>query len=227
MLAKNNRQNHNYQIVHLLVKRCYTFDGAYALLCDLREDRAHVLAMVASSELRAAARREKAAAVLRRRFASRASKLEAAADINEIDVASELERRCKFAAQDELACINKCIEALQPYRRYAHLTDSEAHECAQREEWLGEMIGRAKKYIVSGMPIPPDEVERMYLHPDYVAQIKPEVERMLRMMEAGRRDELMSEPVSKISAKIDIALKPLDRYVAQALTVGRDERGTA
>ena len=39
MNAKNHKQNTNFQIVYFLVGSCHTPDGAYALLCELREER--------------------------------------------------------------------------------------------------------------------------------------------------------------------------------------------
>ena len=132
MISKNNRRNTDFQLDHFLVGSCHTADGAYSLLCDLREDREMALSQVTVSELRTRAKIARAEASLRSE--DEVTRLEAEADIEEIRSNAAMLARNIAAARAELAHIDDLIARLQPHRRYAHLPDPQAHEAAQREE---------------------------------------------------------------------------------------------
>jgi hypothetical protein len=183
--AKNNRVNHLFQIVHFLVGSCHTADGAYSLLCDLREDRELALKNVASSILRCQAKRLRAEKMTRCWW-SKAKRLDGRADLAEIDAFAEVGAKNVAAAESELADINWCIEQLQPLRKFADLPDHEAHEKCQDEEWLLELINRAENHILMHGSIPADEFNTMRMHPRYKDEIAP---RLAAMDKASRSEE--------------------------------------
>jgi hypothetical protein len=192
MHAKTNRNNHDFQILHFLVGACHTADGAYALLCDLRDDRSDALKNSEASRLREQAKIIRA----RRLMAStdEAEALEGAADLVEIEAHTETLTKNLAAARAELAFIEGCMTRIQPYRQYAHLPDAEAHEACQREEWRLELEARAQNYLLTGGTIPADHFATMRQHPDFSSHILPAIDHTRVMMNDGRADVLLEAP---------------------------------
>ena len=153
MNSKNNRVNHDFQIAYFLAGSCHTPDAAYALLCDLRDDRA--MALEASNGRSWW------------RFWRKPG-----------PVAADVQARCIAAAKAELDTINKCIDRLQPLRKYSNLTDAEAHEACQAEEWKLELIFRAENFLLNGGVIPADHFAAMRQHPAFKDEILPAIEGM-------------------------------------------------
>lgn len=182
MHAKNNRQNHDFQIVYFLVGDCHTPDGAYSLLCDLREDRENALGLVESSALKEKAKRLRAQRVIDNAEADEIDQLEAQAEVSELDAMLACSKRNIAAAKAELATINKCIEILQPMRKFAHLPDHEANEACQREEWKLELINRAENSLMVTGSIPPDQFKTMRMHPDFKTDILPALANVKALM---------------------------------------------
>lgn len=193
MHAKTNRQNHDFQIAYFLAGSCQTADGAYALLCDLREDRAHALAMVESSEMRAKARVLKAQSALDEATdeGDEAGKLLALSELSETQANSKLEAVNRDAAVEELAFIEKLIALIQPLRRYKHLPDREAHEAMQMEEWRLELIKRAENYLLAGNSIPADQLGTMRMHPQFELGILPEVQKIEHLVRSGQHEAVL------------------------------------
>ena len=188
MHAKNNRQNHDFQIAYFLAGDCHTPDGAYALLCDLREDRLNALRLVESAQLREKAKRLRAERLLTSE--DEVVQLEARADLSEIAALEETTRRNVEAAKAELETIEKCISVLQPMRAYANLTDPQAHEAAQREEWKLELIRRAENFIMTQGTIPADHFNTMRLHPDFKTDILPALADVKALLLGNNVEEL-------------------------------------
>lgn len=192
MNAKNNRNNHDFQILHFLVGSCHTPDGAYALLCDLRDDRADALKQVEAARLREQAKIVRA----ERRIASddEAERLEGQADLAEIEGHAETLAKNIAAAKAELAFIEDCVRRVQPYRRYAHLPDAEAHQACQREEWRLELEARAQNYLLTSGTIPADHFATMRQHPDFAAAIWPTIQHTKALMADGKAEHLLTAP---------------------------------
>jgi hypothetical protein len=192
MHAKNNRNNHDFQILHFLAGSCHTADGAYALLCDLRDDRADALKQVKAAHLREHAKMICA----ERRIASEveAERLEGQADLGEIECHTETLAKNLAAAQAELDFTEQCIARLQPLRRYAHLPDAEAHESCQREEWRLELINRAQNFLLTSGTIPHDHLATMRQHPDFGASILPAIQHTKVLMAEGAGEMLLAAP---------------------------------
>src|SRR6185437_13596514 len=161
MHYKTNRLNHDFQIAYFLAGSCHTPDAAYALLCDLRDDREDAL-----KNTRAQAKRIQA-------------KLVRAVQ----NLGSEDQAICLEA---ELAFINKCIEKVQPYRIYAHLDEDKAHEAAQYEEWKLQLLRAAENYLMTQGTVPADHMATMRLHPAFKEEMLPILDDMYRQIEMAR-----------------------------------------
>lgn len=171
MNAKNNRVNHDFQIAYFLAGSCHTPDGAYALLCDLRDDRDLALKSIEAVGMRSEAKRIRAERLIASN--DEADRLDGQADIAEMQAYSEMTTKNIAAAQAELEFIDKCIEKVQPLRKFAHLPDPEAHESAQVDEWKLELIHRAENHMLTTGTIPPEELKTMRMHPAFEKEIAP------------------------------------------------------
>ena len=180
MHAKTNRVNSNFQIAYFLAGSCHTADGAYALLCDLRADRADALANYEAAKLRQQAMRLRS----ERKIASddEVEQLEGKADIAEIEAFAETTAKNVAAAMAEVAFIDRCIAELQPQRRFLDLSDPEAHEAAQAEEWKLELIHRAENYLLTVGQIPADQFATMRMHPDWRTEIMPAISEIAQLV---------------------------------------------
>lgn len=177
---KTNRLNHDFQIIHFIAGSCHTPDGAYAILCDLKDDRADALKMFESSKFRVQAKRVRA----KRMLASddEAVRLEGEADLAEIEASAETVAKNVAAAQAELATIEKCMAALEPHRKYKHLPMPEAHQAAQAEEWKLELIRRAENCLLTTGTISTDQFATMRLHPEFASAIMPAIDEIKELM---------------------------------------------
>lgn len=190
MNSKTNRVNHDFQIAYFLAGSCHTPDGAYALLCDLRDDRDMALKSIKAAGLRQEAKIIRA----NRLIASddEADQLEGKADLAEMEAYSEMTNKNIAAAQAELAFIDKCIEKVQPLRKFSHLPDPEAHEEAQHEEWKLELIHRAENHLLTTGTIPAEEFNTMRMHPAFLEEIVPAIAGMSRLLKhEGGMEQLM------------------------------------
>jgi hypothetical protein len=185
-----NHVNSNFQIAHFLIGACHTPDGAYAVLCGLREGREMALAQVKASDIRTKAKEIRAKQKLS--SGDEAERLEAEADLEEINSNKKFALRNIEAAKTELDFIELCITTLNPFRKYAELPDEEAHQKSQHEEWRLELIRRAENYLLTSGSIPAEHYGAMRLHPDYIAVISPCIQAMLTTIaQSGGREQLL------------------------------------
>jgi hypothetical protein len=189
MHAKNNRVNKNFQIAYFLAGSCHTPDGAYSILKDLQEDREMALAQLESIDLKVQARIAKANHDIE--IGTEWEKLEGKAELVEIENNKKFSEKNIEAANQELNFINKCIEKIQPHRKFAHLPDPEAHEAAQFDEWKLELMYRAENYLLTTGSIPTDHFITMRQHPAFVDEILPTIERTKKMMIANEDRQLL------------------------------------
>lgn len=175
MHYKTNRLNHDFQIAYFLAGACHTPDAAYGLLSDLKEDRENAIKLYESSTKKRQAQLLKIQRVLDNIDADEYDKLMAEAELDEINALKDTEIRNYEAAKNELAFINKCIEKVNPLRKFAHLPDAEAHEAAQREEWKLHLIHEAENHLLTSGVIPPDHFSTMRMHPDFATEIMPKI----------------------------------------------------
>jgi hypothetical protein len=182
MHTSNNRSNHDFQIGYFLIGACHTPDAAYALLSDLFEGRDNAIKCFESSKLRVQAKIVRA----NRLIASddEADQLDGQADLSEIAAMSITVERNIAAANAERAFIQKCMDALEPVRKYAHLTLPEAHEATQRDEWKFELMERAENCLLTGGGIPADQFATMRMHPDFDTDIVPVINNIQGLQQA-------------------------------------------
>ena len=149
-MARNHKQNSNFQISYFLAGSCHT----------------------AVSQLKEQAKIIRAQRLMESEDS--ADKLEGQAELLQIENNNTQGKILFEAANDELNHINKCLKAVEPLRQYSEYSDLEAHELAQREEWLLELINRAENYMITGGSIPSDHFVTM--HPDFKNEIIPRIE---------------------------------------------------
>jgi len=181
MNSKNHKQNTNFQIAHFLVGSCHTADGAYSLLCDLRESRQAAIDNYNVSLLRNKAKRIRAEKLISN-FNDEAERLEGEADLLELENNERSGKILYGAALDEIAFIDKCIAAIQPLRRFKDLPDLEAHETAQFDEWKLELMRRAENFLITAGNIPTDEFNTMRMHPAFQSDIMPHIKGIQNLM---------------------------------------------
>jgi hypothetical protein len=187
MHYKTNRQNHDFQIAYFIAGSCQTPDAAYAILCDLREDRSNAIKSFNAHSLRDQAKMIKAQRKLQ--DDDEAVRLEGQADIEEMKAMVETTQKNYDAAIAELAFIDKCMERLQPLRQYAHLPDAEAHEAAQHEEWKLQLIHTAENHILNSGMIPPDHFATMRMHPSFATEILPALEKTKMLLNSSGKSQ--------------------------------------
>jgi hypothetical protein len=182
-MGKNHRNNTNFQIRYFLAGMCHTPDGAYAVLCDLLEDRELAVKTHRASLLKTEASRLRAKRLLE--SDDEIVRLDGEAALAEIESVRALSDSCYAAALDEVDYIKCCMEELQPLRKYAYLPDAQAHEISQAEEWRLELIHRAENYLVTSGTIPADHLATMRAHPDFHESIAPAIEALSERMKCG------------------------------------------
>jgi len=193
MHYKTNRLNHDFQIAHFIAGSCQTPDAAYAILCDLKEDRSNALKSFAAYNLRDRAKIKRAERVIAKFIDPETQEvidgdtenpdyLDAKADIVELQALAETTQRNYDAAVAELETIQKCMDALQAHRRFAHLPDAQAHEAAQHEEWKLQLIHTAENHLLTGHAVPPDHYATMRMHPEFLTAILPSIEKTQRLI---------------------------------------------
>ena len=180
MISKQHKQNTNFQIAYFLVGSCHTADGAYALLTDLREDRQGAVDNFKVSELKNKAKIIRANKLLN---GDEADRLEGQAELLEIENGIKTSTHLYQIALAELDFIAKCIAIVQPLRIYSHLSDSEANELAQCEEWKFELISRAENSLLTSGMIPTDQFTTMRLHPAFPTEILPRISQIQQLMQ--------------------------------------------
>ena len=176
MISQNNRRNSDFQILYFLVGSCHTPDAAYSLLCDLKEDRELALSQIGSEELKKLATIKKNEEIINNPDSKEYEVLLAKASLMDLEANKEITQRNIDAGYAELAFIKKCMDKLEPHRKYSHLPLPEAHQAMQQEEWKLELIERAENYLLTSGTIPHDQLSTMRQHPDFNEEITPAIE---------------------------------------------------
>jgi len=191
MTVKLNKNNSNFQTAYFIAGSYHTPDAAYIALLNQKQDREQVLKSVPVAELK------KQAAVIRaqRKIDSddAAEQLEGRSELLEITSNEEFNQQLVKAAQEELDFINLCIERIQPHRKFSHLSDAEAAEACQAEEWALELCYRAENYMLTQGTIPHDHFSTMRQHPMFNQMILPKIEQLhLGLQTPGGMTQLLT-----------------------------------
>jgi hypothetical protein len=196
VISKNHRQNHNFQILYFLVGSCHTPDAAYALLKDLREEREQAIKNYEVSKIKEKAKILRAEKKLQSE--DEAERLDAEAELLEIKNNAEFGEILYQAATDELKFIDDCIGKIDPQRKYKHLSDAEAHEACQQEEWKLELIYRAENYLLTTGTIPADHFDSMRMHPEFQTEIYPAINRITENIRSKANYNILENPIIKL-----------------------------
>ena len=203
MVSKGNRHNSDFQIAYFIAGSCFTPDGAYSLLLDLYEERQRSVENLEVSKLRSQASFLKLTEALNNPTASDADKLIAQADLLEFNISEKNFAPLVIAAQNELAFIKKCLDVVQPLRKYAHLPKDDATQAMQREEWKYELMHRAENYLLTIGHIPTDHFATMRMHPDFDAEISQTIFNLQHRM---RTDPKFQLPTRESSFNLPLLL---------------------
>jgi len=176
-------RNSNFQIRNFLAGKCHTADEAHRMLCELYEERDVAIKNAEATDLRTQAK------VLRAELAVRdstteADKLEAKADLVEVNAFKIQGMAVLAQAIRERDYIQSLLDEVQPFRKYGHLPDEEAHQLIQEEEWKIELMWRAENFLTSQGTIPHDHLSTMRLHPSFEAELMPYVQQLSNKLES-------------------------------------------
>jgi hypothetical protein len=194
MNSKPHRTNSDFQLKYFLAGSCYTVDGAWALMYGQKIDIESKIRYAKIAELRRNAKKAAAMEILRAPSTTEAARLNAEADIQEVEneiISNEMNFK---AAINELECINKLMEELEPHRKYGHMSLLEANEACQREEWLGELKARAENYLVCQGAIPHDQLSTMRSHPDFETALVPYIQETVAAIQSNQKGIGMLKP---------------------------------
>ena len=179
MITKNHKKNTNFQIVYFLIGSCSTPDGAYSLLCDLKEERQGALDAYEVTKLKNEAKKLRAEKLLK---GNEADVLDGKAELLELKQSEKTSKGLYESAKNELDFIDKCLAVIEPVRMFSNLPEIEAHEAAQFEEWKGELIRRAENSMLTTGGIPTDQFNTMRMHPAFKTEILPRINEMTQLM---------------------------------------------
>jgi hypothetical protein len=187
MNSKPHRTNSDFQLKYFLVGSCHTADAAWTLLYGQKIDIEGKIRFAKVAELRRDAKRLAALEILSSENTTDSARMNAEADIHEVEsekIVSDLNLK---AAIDELECINTLMAELDPHRKYAHLSLFEANEACQREEWLEELKTRAENFLVSQGAIPCDQLSTMRTHPDFETMLVPFIQETVLKIQTNEK----------------------------------------
>ena len=209
MHYKTNRLNHDFQIIHFIAGSCHTPDAAYAILCDLKEDRLNAIKLFEAGKLREEAKRLRAKKAMQSSDPS--EQLEAQADLVEIEALAETTKKNYEAAVAELKTIENCMNSLDPIRKFKHLSPPQAHEAAQEEEWKLELIHRAENCLLTTGTISTDHFATMRLHPAFQSEILPAIDTLRNHLQDKKGLEMILQkriryPVPNAGAAYQVEL---------------------
>lgn len=217
-------KNSHFQYTFFLAGRCHTADEAYRVIKDQLEEREQTIKGADASMKRAQAKRLRAEESLRLNSHSQYTRLEAEADLLEIQAGAAVQTACYDEAVRERDFLKTLLERLQPYRKYAALPDHEAMQACQREEWLHELIFRAENYIASQGAIPADHIAAMRQHPDFENVLSP----ILGQLQAARAHGRMAACLHRPTFMKALIERSTDAPLSPVLTVtGPDSTITA
>lgn len=186
MNSKPHRTNSDFQLKYFLAGSCHTVDGAWTLLYGQKVDMETKIRFAKIAELRRNAKQALAMEVLRATNTTEAARMNAEADLQEVESEKIVADLNLKAAVDELECINKLMAELEPHRKYAHLSLFEANEACQREEWLEELKTRAENFLVCQGAIPHDQLSTMRSHPDFEAVLAPYIQETVLKIQTNK-----------------------------------------
>jgi hypothetical protein len=184
-------KNSCFQIQYFLAGKCHTPDEAYRVLCEAYEDRDIAIKLAEASKLRQKAKKLNISQVLLRTV-SESRKLEAQAELIEMQALEAQGNAVIATAIQERDFIKQLIDKIQPFRKYKDIADTEAHQLAQQDEWKEELLWRAENFLVSQGTIPSDHIATMRMHPEWEQHLFPRISQMAqKLIELKKNNEAL------------------------------------
>ena len=189
MTIKFNRQNTDFQIAYFIAGSCHTADAAYFALLNLQQERQSAVDTIPATTLRLRAERLKAERQCK--SSDEIEQLTGQADLIVIERNERMTESLNASARAELSFINECIAKIQPLRKYGHLSDIEAAEACQQEEWGLELQRRAENFLLTNGTIPHDHFNTMRQHPAFNTHLLPHIDRVHQAIQAGTAPQVL------------------------------------
>lgn len=155
-----------FEIAHLILGNCHTYDEAYRVLCELEEDRDFAIQSSLAESLRAQAKVLASKVILNDETESKSGKMLAQCNIDEQKARKVTAQPCLDEARRELEFIRLLKEKIEPYRLFRQYEDYDAHQLCQRLEWKFDLQWKTYNYLCSSGTLPPDHLILIKTHPD-------------------------------------------------------------
>lgn len=192
MIVKRNRQNNNFQIAYFIAGSCFTPDAAYFALMNQRDDRRRALQHQAVEAKRNQAKKLQAQKDIL--SDDEIKQLQGQADLEELQNHSQDSEDLAQSCREELAFIDLCIERITPLRQYAHMSDNDAAEACQREEFAREFQFRIENFMATSGAIPHNELAVMRQHPDFDRVLLPHINHVSQLLQSpGGAQQLLPQ----------------------------------
>ena len=195
MTIKYFRQNTNFQIAYFIAGSCHTPDAAYFALKNAHYERSQAVVLIPASELRLKAKRIE----IERQLVSNdpVEQLKGQAELIHYEVDKANFDQLSASAKSEVDFIEECIRRIEPLRKYSHLSDIEAAEACQAEEWLLELQRRAENYLLTTGTIPHDHFNTMRQHPGFKNHLLPHINNLHIAIANGESPKILSNSVPR------------------------------
>ena len=195
MTIKYFRQNSNFQIAYFIAGNCHTPDAAYFALLNAKYERGQAVAQIPANNLRMQAKRIE----IDRQLSStdEVEQLKGQADLLQWEIDKANFDQMSASARSELEFIEECIRRIEPLRKYSHMSDIEAAEACQAEEWLLELQRRAENYLITAGTIPHDHFNTMRQHPNFKTHLLPHINTIHQAIENGDAPKVLSNSVPR------------------------------
>jgi len=195
MTVKYFRQNTNFQIAYFIAGSCHTPDAAYFALRNAHYERSQAVALIPASELRLKAKRVEIERQLT--SADEVEQLKGQAELIQYNIDKENFDLMSASAKSEVEFIDECIRRIEPLRKYGDLSDIEAAEACQAEEWLLELQRRAENYLLTTGTIPHDHFNTMRQHPNFKTHLLPHINNIHLAVANNEAPRILSNSVPR------------------------------
>jgi DNA-binding transcriptional regulator PaaX len=170
------KSNTRFQNESFVRDACHTDDGKWAQIASQRRASAQ---KVQSLEVQALDREAL-------RLKNEAALIEAKARILEFEQAEESFAEAAEGARDELRHLEALLAEIEPKRKYADLSDIEAAEATQLDEWAEDLKFTAECMIFgTRIGIAHDYFKVMRNHPRFHSDILPHLAAIVRAIETA------------------------------------------
>lgn len=155
-----------FEIAHIILGNCHTYDEAYRILCELEEDRQFAIDSSMAESLRAQAKVVSAKVILDDNTEMKSGKLRADADIQEQKARTKTAQPALDEARRELDFIRRLKERINEHRAFREYDDHHAHQLCQPIEWKLDLNWKTYNHLCSAGGIPYDHIMLLKMHPD-------------------------------------------------------------